>query len=416
MNKEITLIPELRFPEFENDDTWKAKPLEKICTLVRGPFGGALKKEIFVNDGFAVYEQSHAIYSDFSTFRYRINEEKYKELKRFSVKPDDLIMSCSGTMGKFAIIPKNYEQGIINQALLKLTVKKGYDNFFVKLSLETEENQNKLLSQSAGGAIKNVVAVSQIRELELAIPSPLEQQKVANCISSLEDVIDAHIRKLDLLNDHKNGLLQNLFPQKGETKPRYRFPEFENDEDWKSKKLGDKEVAFFVNEKVAISELNLESYISTENMLSGFMGVSNASKLPSTGNFTKFKCGDILISNIRPYLKKVWKADITGGASNDVLVFRSGNDVSSNFLEFILKNDIFINYVMKSAKGVKMPRGDKDSMMNYIVYIPSKKEQQKIASCLSALDELIVSQTKKIDQLRLHKKGLMQSLFPKMND
>lgn len=416
MNKEITLIPELRFPEFENDDTWKAKPLEKICTLVRGPFGGALKKEIFVNDGFAVYEQSHAIYSDFSTFRYRINEEKYKELKRFSVKPDDLIMSCSGTMGKFAIIPKNYEQGIINQALLKLTVKKGYDNFFVKLSLETEENQNKLLSQSAGGAIKNVVAVSQIRKLELAIPSPLEQQKVANCISSLEDVIDAHIRKLDLLNDHKNGLLQNLFPQKGETKPRCRFPEFENDEDWKSKKLGDKEVAFFVNEKVTISELNLESYISTENMLSGFMGVSNASKVPSTGNFTKFKCGDILISNIRPYLKKVWKADITGGASNDVLVFRSGNDVSSNFLEFILKNDIFINYVMKSAKGVKMPRGDKDSMMNYIVYIPSKKEQQKIASCLSALDELIVSQTKKIDQLRLHKKGLMQSLFPKMND
>jgi len=416
MNKEHTLIPELRFPEFKNDDDWKAKPLEKICTLVRGPFGGALKKEIFVNDGFAVYEQSHAIYSEFGSFRYRINEEKYKELKRFSVKPGDLIMSCSGTMGKFAMIPTNYEQGVINQALLKLTVKKGYDNSFVKISLETEENQNKLLSQSAGGAIKNVVAVSQIRKLELVIPNSLEQQKIANCISFLENAIDAHNQKLDLLNDHKNGLLQNLFPQQGETKPRHRFPEFENDEDWRLKKLGDKEVAFFVNEKVAINELNLESYISTENMLSGFRGISNASKLPSTGNFTKFKSGDILISNIRPYLNKVWKANKSGGASNDVLVFRSGSDVSCDFLEFILKNDIFINYVMKSAKGVKMPRGDKEAMLNYIVFIPSRREQEKIALCLSTLDELISAQIDKIDQLKLHKRGLIQSLFPKMND
>jgi type I restriction enzyme S subunit len=197
--------------------------------------------------------------------------------------------------------------------------------------------------------------------------------------------------------------------------PNYRFPEFLEDGEWVEKKLGDKEVSYFVNEKTSVNKLNIDSYISTENMIPEFSGVSTSSKLPSLGSFTKFKNGDILISNIRPYLKKVWKADKIGGASNDVLVFRSGSEVLSEFLECIIKNDAFINYVMESAKGVKMPRGDKDFIQKYIVFIPSKTEQQKIASCLSSLDDLITAQTEKIEQLKLHKKGLMQGLFPKIN-
>lgn len=117
-------VPKLRFKEFEKDGEWITKRLDELCKLVRGPFGSALKKEIFVKEGYAVYEQSHAIYSDFSSFRYYIKEDKFSELKRFCVKSGDLIMSCSGTMGKFAIIPQDYKEGVINQALLKLTVKK----------------------------------------------------------------------------------------------------------------------------------------------------------------------------------------------------------------------------------------------------------------------------------------------------
>ena len=198
--------------------------------------------------------------------------------------------------------------------------------------------------------------------------------------------------------------------------PKVRFKEFEKNGEWVEKKLGDKDVAFIVNEKTSISKLNIETYISTENMLPDFTGVSAASKLPPTGSFTKFKIGDILISNIRPYLKKVWKSDKIGGASNDVIVFRSSSGVLSEFLEFLIKNETFINYVMESAKGVKMPRGDKDSMLNYPVFIPTKEEQIKIGSCLSSLDEIITAQTEKIEQLKHHKKGLMQGLFPKMID
>jgi type I restriction enzyme, S subunit len=214
--KEGEKVPQYRFKEFEGDGEWVEKKLDDVCKLVRGPFGGALKKEIFVKEGYAVYEQSHAIYGDFSSFRYYIGEDKFNELKRFSVKPGDLIMSCSGTMGKFAIVPNNYKIGIINQALLKLTVKKGYDILFVKMTLEADNNQNKLLSQSAGGAIKNVVSVSQIKELGLLIPSLPEQQKIASCLSSLDALINAQTDKVEQLKWHKKGLMQGLFPKMNE--------------------------------------------------------------------------------------------------------------------------------------------------------------------------------------------------------
>lgn len=206
-------LPQLRFPEFRGKGEWDAKKFGELCRFVRGPFGGALKKDIFVKDGYAVYEQSHAIYNDFSSFRYFITEEKYKELKRFSVRPADIIMSCSGTMGKFSVIPEGAKDGVINQALLKLTVNEGYHLGFVKLTLELPLNQEKLLSQSAGGAIKNVVGVSEMKEIELCLPSDdEEQQKIAACLTNLDDLITAQIRKLSILKTFKKGLMQQLFP------------------------------------------------------------------------------------------------------------------------------------------------------------------------------------------------------------
>ncbi len=205
--------PKYRFKEFEQDGDWADKTIDDVCKLVRGPFGGALKKEIFVKEGYAVYEQSHAIYSNFSSFRYFIDEDKFNELKRFSVKSGDLIMSCSGTMGKFAIVPEDCKIGVINQALLKLSVKKGFDKIFVKMTLEADNNQEKLLSQSAGGAIKNVVSVSQIKELSLLLPSIKEQQKIASCLSSLDELITAQAEKIEQLKLHKKGLMQGMFPK-----------------------------------------------------------------------------------------------------------------------------------------------------------------------------------------------------------
>lgn len=204
--------PILRFRKYQNVGKWKNKILSDVCKLVRGPFGGSLKKEIFVEDGYVVYEQSHAIYGNMNVFRYYITEDKFNELIRFAVCSNDIIMSCSGTMGKFSIISTNHEKGVINQALLKLSTKKGNDYRFIKFLLELPSNQDQLLSESAGGAIKNVASVRQIKEMPLYVPELKEQQKIADCLSSVDELISAENSKLAQLKAHKKGLMQQLFP------------------------------------------------------------------------------------------------------------------------------------------------------------------------------------------------------------
>ncbi|MBU0501426.1 MAG: restriction endonuclease subunit S, partial [Gammaproteobacteria bacterium] len=192
--------------------------------------------------------------------------------------------------------------------------------------------------------------------------------------------------------------------------PKLRFPAFRVGGEWKADELG--KVAVFVNEKISVEQVALENYVSTENILQDYGGVVRASKLPTTGAVTSFRHHDTLLSNIRPYLKKVWVADKKGGASNDVIVIRAQQRLLPQYFSFLLKNDAFIDYVMKGAKGVKMPRGDIGSMKEYPTFYPSKPEQQKIADCLASLDELLTLEAKKLDTLKTHKKGLMQQLFP----
>ena len=204
---------------------------------------------------------------------------------------------------------------------------------------------------SDGGVIKRLYN-SDLKAISIKFPkNKSEQQKIASCLSSLDELIAAHNEKLEALKDHKKGLMQNLFPQEGGTIPKLRFPEFENDGEWVVKKLGDKRVSSIINDKIESNVLTLDNYVSTDNMLPNYSGITKASKLALNSKATKFIKGDILISNIRPYLKKVWKSDRIGGASNDVIVFRSGTSVTSEFLVTLLKNDSFINYVMKKQQG-----------------------------------------------------------------
>ena len=158
-----------------NENTTVLKPLGDICTLVRGPFGGSLKKECFVSDGYAVYEQQHAIYDNFSNFRYFIDGTKYEELKRFSVNPGDMIMSCSGTMGKIAIVPDDSPKGVINQALLKITVGPEVDKKYLKYCFENTVTK-QMNDNARGGAIKNVASVAELKQTMIAVP-PIETQK-----------------------------------------------------------------------------------------------------------------------------------------------------------------------------------------------------------------------------------------------
>ena len=149
------------------------------------------------------------------------------------------------------------------------------------------------------------------------------------------------------------------------------------------------EICSYVKTKVETSNYSIEDYISTENMLPEKGGITVASSFPS-GKVTEFQENDILISNIRPYFKKIWKADRRGCCSNDVLCIRANNNVDTEFLYYLLSQDLFFAYVMSGANGSKMPRGDKQQIMNWEIEIPTEKEDQhRIASILSSLDRKI---------------------------
>ena len=148
-------------------------------------------------------------------------------------------------------------------------------------------------------------------------------------------------------------------------------------------------ICTFRKGKVKVSNLTLETYISTENMLSNKGGITKTSSLPTVELTQEYKKGDVLVSNIRPYFKKIWQAKYDGGCSNDVLVFEGGLNVDQDFLYYILANDDFFEYSMATSKGTKMPRGDKTSIMQYEVPTFDIDTQKRIASVLKTLDEKI---------------------------
>jgi type I restriction enzyme, S subunit len=161
---------------------WQTKKLGDVCGFVRGPFGGSLKKSIFVEDGYAVYEQQHAIYDQFDEVRYFIDDAKFNEMQRFELRPNDLIMSCSGTMGRVAIVPNNIRRGIINQALLKLTPSNAVSSEFLKYWMDSSVFQVSLKAQSGGAAIQNVASVRILKGIQVALPEVPEQRRIVGIL------------------------------------------------------------------------------------------------------------------------------------------------------------------------------------------------------------------------------------------
>ena len=180
-------------------------------------------------------------------------------------------------------------------------------------------------------------------------------------------------------------------------------------EDWKKCKLG--EVCYFAKDKVSVSELNNDIYISTENMMPNRGGITKATNLPTGEQTPSFESGDILVSNIRPYFKKIWKSTFSGGCSADVLNFKAKNNIANDFLYYVLSDDEFFKYCMTTSKGTKMPRGDKVAIMQYPITLPPLATQQKIAKILSSLDDKIELNNKINDNLEQQAQSIFKSWF-----
>jgi type I restriction enzyme S subunit len=265
------------------------------------------------------------------------------------------------------------------------------------------------------------------------IPSQTEQQKIASCLSSLDEVITAQNQKLDTLKDHKKGLMQNLFPTNSITNdeleitnvPNYRFPEFLEDGDWEEKRLGE---LIDVKGRIGYRGYTLADIVNKgEGAIS--MSPSNINKY-GTLNFTKStyitwakyeESPEIILKNDFTVLVKTGstfgKVAFIKNLSekttiNPQLVVLKPTKIDSFFLYLIISNSSVQGQINATVVGGAIPTLSQDSISKFEVLIPKPKEQQKIASCLSSLEDLITAQTEKIAQLKLHKKGLMQGLFP----
>lgn len=174
-------------------------------------------------------------------------------------------------------------------------------------------------------------------------------------------------------------------------------------------------VAQYSNEKVPTDTLTIYNYISTENMIPNKEGITSAISLPPSDKVNKFTVGDILISNIRPYFKKIWFADMNGGASSDILNIKVNDGVNKRYVYYCLLDDSFFDYVMVGAKGVKMPRGDKEQILRYEIPIPSVEDQEYIVSKILPFEEKLQSNLRLIKYLEEYSQLLFRKWFIDFN-
>lgn len=380
--------------DFSNEDVIKKIPdidcsnveyltLNDVCEFVRGPFGGSLKKEIFINEGYAVYEQQNAIYNRFK-FRYFISKNDFQRLKRFEVKTNDLIMSCSGTMGKIAIIPDNAPKGIINQALLKLTPKSNIDSHYLKYYFEN--TISKIMNDSArGGAIKNVASVSELKKISIPVP-PLSVQ---------ENIVKILDRFDKLNNDMSEGLPAEIEARKKQYE-YYRDTLLSFDDKACSHIVKvERERERELTRTKAIKWLKLSDVVTIErgkrvvrNDLSqeiGYPVYQNA--LKPLGYYTDknrnansvFVIGAGAAGEIGYSYVDYWAAD-------DCFTFVCDDKLNQRYLYFLLmsKQAYLKNNVRKSS----IPRLPRIALENMEIPVPPLEEQEHIVSILDRFDKL----------------------------
>ncbi len=418
------LIPAIRFPEFS--ENWEINLLSDMCDVYRG---GTFSKAEMDENGSHPCIHYGELFTKYNEVITNIHSKTNKS-EGFKSEVGDVLMPSSdvtpdGLAKASAIMLDNV---VLGGDMNILRPKKSFNSIFISYLLN--HSKKEIIKLVSGTTVKHIYP-SQIITCQLPIVNNKpEQQKIAICLSSLDEVIAANSQKLDLLKDHKKGLMQNLFPQEGEKIPKYRFKEFEKDGEWKENILFNLALDGFSNgvfndpKKVGsgyklINVINMysESPISENNLTLLELNDSEFEK-------NKVKYGDIFFTRSSLVPEGIAKSNIYLGSSDDItydghlIRMRPNKElIYPVYLHYLLKTENVRSQMIAKGKTATMTTiGQSDVASVKTSYSKNPKEQQKIASCLSSLDALITAQAEKIEQLKLHKKGLMQGLFPKIND
>jgi type I restriction enzyme S subunit len=389
MSKEMKLIPELRFPEFDKDGKWDVKTFKELFEIGNGRDYKHLDKGDIPVYGSGGYMLS-------------VNDYLY-DGESACIGRKGTINNPMFLSGKFWTVDTLFYTHSFKDCLPKYV-------YYLFQSIDW------LKHNEAGGVPS--LSKTNIYQIETLISHPQEQEKIASCLSSLDELLAAHKDKLDALKDHKKGLMQNLFPQEGERVPKVRFKEFKDDRKWELKELGKvaeiitgntpstKEPSFYGGEKMFVSpaDINDNRIVSQTKTTLTELGFSKTRQIKS--NSVLFVC-------IGSTIGKIAQNKYECATNQQINSLVALNGYSSDFLYSLLDSNS--KEIASIAGKHAVPLINKTSFSAVkLPFPPKKEEQQKIASCLSALDELINAQTDKIEQLQQHKKGLMQGLFPKI--
>ena len=378
---------------------YKTYPIaDLIDEIAMGPFGSNIKVDCFVDKGIPVLNGSNLEEFELSekSFRY-VTEEKADSLKKANAYKGDVVITHRGTLGQIVYIPQTAQRDryVISQSQFRVKCnKKVLPEYFVYY-FHTPIGQHKLLSNASQVGVPALARPSStFQKIEIEIPDLETQRKVVKLIGSLQTRIKTNAE----INDNLAELLQTVYQE--------RFGDVSAAGE--QGKLLD--ICFYSKDRVAVSELNTSTYFSTENMLPGKAGATEAASLPTTPQTTACHNGDTLISNIRPYFKKIVYCNDECGCSTDVLCFTPVQSKYAAYLFSTLYADKFFAFMVAGSKGTKMPRGDKQQIMSYPVALPSEEELKEFNAL--ALPVLAKIHSNKAENKRLS--ATRDALLPKL--
>jgi type I restriction enzyme, S subunit len=390
-------VPKLRFSEFRDAGEWETKKLKNVCEI--NPINSGLPDKF-------IYIDLESVDAGVLTSRKMIEKTEAPSRAQRLLQSNDVIFQIVRPYQRNNLYFKATEE-------MAYVASTGYAQLraidspeFLFQSVHVDDFVDGVIAKCTGSNYPAINS-SDLAEISLAVPKPDEQEKIADCLTSLDEVITLEAQKLATLKTHKKGLMQQLFPAEGETLPKLRFPEFRDAGEWEEKQIGE---VFKVTRGDVLSMTLVKDKKTSD---AGYPVYSSQTKNNGlSGYYSDFLYEDAI----------TWTTD---GANAGDVNYRSGKFYCTNVCGVLINTEGYanpfiaalINSVSRNhVSYVGNPKLMNGVMAKIAIPFPTVEEQQRIADCLASLDELIAAQTQKLAALKTHKKGLMQQLFPVLDE
>jgi len=417
----LRVVPTLRFPEFADEPAWECLPLRKLAKRItqRNTQGGALRP-LTNSAEHGVVDQRDYFDKDIAT-----NTDNY-----FVVEPGDYVYNPRvSSVAPVGPISKNFVgTGVVSPLYTVFRFQSGANDFFAHY-FKSSHWHGYLRRASNSGARHDRMAITNddFMEMPIPTPSPHEQQKIADCLGSLDEWIAAEGRKLEALRQHKQGLMQQFFPQPGETRPRLRFPQFEGGPEWVETTLGkllSRPPEYGVNAAAVPHCDGLPTYIRITDISDDGRLVPGPRVSVDIGASAEqyLQDGDIVLARTGASVGKAYRYRAEDGplvyAGFLIRVRPNPERLESRFLAAYMSTWTYWDWVRLTSPRSGQPGINGSEYASMPLPVPHGREglaeQRKIADCISAIDDQIDRQARRVDGLKQHRQGLQQRLFPSM--